>query len=780
MGVGDLVRLINPSETFRTGSSQFAAHWGQQAHKRLYGEAALNKRSTEVHVSHSLALGEYSAVITGRIDLIVEAADKTIVQEIKTVAAPGQTLEAATEDSLPSFRDQLRLYLYLLECSGYKNLHGELVVVSLMDGSIARIPVTYDLGAVYLLIRSVLLGVVREHEQSTARKDYRRSLAKRIGFPHEEARRYQEEAAASVRNALETRNNLLLSAPTGVGKTAAVLAPALRFALENDLRIFWASGKSSHQEIVATTLRLILPPDAQISALFLMAKEKLCPNELFSCEEHLCRYSQEYSARSNQAAVKALLQQQLILPEDVIRVARENDTCPFELSLQAASNADFIVGDYNYVFDPKSSLRRLLPPKNRRGWILIIDEAHNLYSRARGYFSPSISVEDMQEASRAAGESHVAPDGVLSLLDEVKTYVSEIGGARPSERQNQFIVEIDKNFFRAIGGRTKEILSDYFLARLRAGMETGEDPLARCLTDIDTFCTMSALEGDFAFLFDSTAALLKQVCLDPSLQIGKIINSFFSVIAVSATLEPHRFFQDVLGFPADETIAASFPSPFHRENRKIVIVPNVSTTYRDRTRTAPGVAHILQEISVIKPGNYAAFFPSYAYLRLIATHLQDFCGNLVIQKETLQKSDIVEMVRVLRERRSTNLILAVQGGSLAEGVDYSDNLLDGIFIVGVGLPELSLENELLKAHFDEKYSAGFQYAYLYPGMMRVIQSAGRLIRSADDIGFIILIGRRYATPAYNSLLPRDWYRYSIEELIASDAAAEVRAFWDSL
>jgi DNA excision repair protein ERCC-2 len=511
-----------------------------------------------------------------------------------------------------------------------------------------------------------------------------------------------------------------------------------------------------------------------------MAKEKLCPNEVFACEEELCPYSREFPAKLRRTgAVDALLRQQLILPEDVARVARENEMCPFELSLQAASQADFIVGDYNYIFDPRVSLRSLLPPNKRKEWILALDEAHNLYQRARGYFSLSLSIKEMEEAESHARADIICPPAVAEVIGEVKKHLGEVGRTQSASAEKKTVVEPDRDFFSRTGGRLKEVLSDYFLARLRAGARKTDDPLAQSLMNVGAFCDTLALGVELACIHDASNGTLKLVCLDPSRQLAEKIRPFYSVIAVSATLEPHRFFQDVLGFPPDETIAEAFPSPFHRENRKVLIAPSISTTYRDRVRTAPEVARLIGEVAALEPGNYAAFFPSYAYLQVVRPHLRDFSGRLIIQREGMTEAQLEGILTILKERRETNLILGVQGGSLAEGVDYAGSSLDGAFIVGIGLPELSIENELLKAYFDEKYSAGFQYAYLYPGMIRVIQSAGRIIRSDEDAGFIILIGRRYATPAYSSLLPRDWYNYSLEEIITTDPVADIRAFWET-
>jgi DNA excision repair protein ERCC-2 len=236
----------------------------------------------------------------------------------------------------------------------------------------------------------------------------------------------------------------------------------------------------------------------------------------------------------------------------------------------------------------------------------------------------------------------------------------------------------------------------------------------------------------------------------------------------------------VLGFPGDETVTSSLASPFHRENRKVIIDPTVSTMFRHRSATAPEVARIIKEVAALRVGNYAAFFSSFAYLELVRPHLCDFGGNLIVQQKGMREQELEQTMSLLKNADASNLILAVQGGFLAEGVDYPGAVLVGAFIVGPGIPEPSLENELLRAHFESRYEAGFDYAYLFPGMTRVIQSAGRVIRSEDDAGFIMLIGRRFSTPRYSALIPQDWYQYSVEELMCADPVTAIGAFWKSL
>jgi len=247
---------------------------------------------------------------------------------------------------------------------------------------------------------------------------------------------------------------------------------------------------------------------------------------------------------------------------------------------------------------------------------------------------------------------------------------------------------------------------------------------------------------------------------------------------MSATLTPFDFYQEVLGFPADRTFTAECPSPFPPENRQLMVIPDVSTIYRDRQRDAPKVARIIEDIVAQQVGNYIAFFPSFAYLHLVRTWLQRPGYERIEQTESMIEADRVAVLRQLRQpSTTTRLLLAVLGGIFAEGVDYPGDMLVGVMIIGPGLPRMDAEQELIRDYFETRYERGFAYAYLYPGMNRVIQSAGRVIRSATDVGVIALIGKRFTYSNYTALFPSHWYTNSPRELITHDYQQSLAHFW---
>src|SRR5213075_2577475 len=273
---------------------------------------------------------------------------------------------------------------------------------------------------------------------------------------------------------------------------------------------------------------------------------------------------------------------------------------------------------------------------------------------------------------------------------------------------------------------------------------------------------------------------LKIFCKDPSRFLGRIFDSAHATIALSATLEPFDFYRKTLGLPEDRSSELSLPSPFPRANRKIVVVPEVDTTYKERANHYARIAETVAEIAEAGDGNFLALFPSYAFLREVADRMPPLQKHVMLQRTDMTDYERNSFLDILRDRpkRGGNLILAVSGGMYAEGVDYQGDMLSGVMVVGPALPQVSFEQELLKRYYDKQYGAGFEFAYLIPGMTRVVQSAGRVIRSETDVGVIALLCKRFTQESYTRFFPADWYEESPRELVSRKPASEIRAFFE--
>ncbi len=811
---------------------------GREIHSAHQATQAVAKPAyrKELSLRYTMNHGEYPVVIHGRVDGAYEERGQTVIEEIKSVLSVAAPFESA---SIPDiYALQLKIYLHL-----WKQIHpdevvtGRLTLISCEPERVLTVAIEPDSQTVEALIRERLQQAVKEYEASCRLRTLKQA-ASSLRFPFPQMRKYQDRMVEAIDTALAEGRSLLVSAPTGIGKTVAALYAALRFAARNRLSIFFLTSKTTQQRIVADTLRLwdagTAPGRSLLDSLILRSKDKSCANDVVFCHEARCPYAKDFFGKLSESnALQSLLGNGLITPERVYAKAIEHELCPFELSLELLEKVDVTVCDYNYVYDPRVALERLTDRARRRA-ILIVDEAHNLYGRAREYYSPQIDLAPIQqlrrsvelvskaggnEASQAeflwpqftkheasfqpsspkgtwhleSGEKQNPPipresrlpvpsflERLAAFLGQIEAYFGELIESGPEVSESgQAVLSLDQDFFQKLRTELDELMRHYLLYKRRSGELQDEDKLLECFYRLSDFCRVLEMQGDeLVQVIDigGSSPRLKIVCLDPAPQLAKVNRGFHSVIAMSATLSPMEFYRDVLGFDRD-TQLLSLPSPFPPEHRKVVIVPQVSTTYRQRTGSLPAIARIIEEAIAIRPGNYFAFFPSFEFLREVAGLLKPPDYEVLIQSPYMPDHHRSALLERLDEKGKSHLVLAVQGGVFAEGVDYPGELAVGAIIVGPGLPKVSFEQELMRLYYEECGSNGFEYAYLYPGMNRVVQSAGRVIRTETDRGVILLLDKRFTYENYARLLPRDWYDASPEELFVKDYRKALSAFW---
>jgi DNA excision repair protein ERCC-2 len=664
---------------------------------------------------------------------------------------------------------------------------GHLVLINLADNARTTLVVEPDPETSEAFIVKELRTILGRFRTRIERAAARRSQT--IDFPFATTRPQQAEMIDQVRLALQDQSCVLISAPTGIGKTVAALYPALAHALREGLKLFFVTAKTTQQQLAVDTLQRMVPKGAHERAPFnvvhLRAKGKSCLNDVFYCHESLCDYAKDYQAKlERDGVVESLLNTAIIDPDLFADTGQRHRVCPFELSLDVSSEADAIIGDYNYVFDPGASLRRFFQDGPYDNCILIIDEAHNLYTRARDYYSPVLSQRRVKQLL-----AHCADEPTL-LFREFETFFRALDELFPQLYEEALEPPVMGSYtpvspplqqMAEWRQQLEALMIDYVIYRRRMGHEPGGDLIQDFYYVFQRLCDVLALGGaefDYLYAHDTEEAVFKVLCKDASRFLRQRLDGFHSVIAMSATLTPFTFYQDVLGFPPERTFTVELPSPFPTENRCIVTIPQVSTTYRDRQRDAPKVAKIIETIIAQRQGHYCAFFPSFAYMRLVRPYLNIPPDRVLEQLENMSDRDRSWMLRQLERSQGEGLLmLAVQGGIFAEGVDYPGDMLIGTIIVGPGLPRFDIEQELIRAYYDERYDNGFAYAYLYPGMNRVVQSAGRVIRSESDVGIIALVGRRFTYRNYTECLPSHWYTKSPSELVARDYQQRLQTFW---
>ena len=790
LGVGDLVAEPLGNAGRVAGLSMWTRlALGREAHaNHQRRQAGLHEGyAREIFVRYRTTVDDFTVTIQGRIDGVYPPLNDNpcVIEEIKSIVAPPLVFAALDVKSYPHYVEQLRLYCFFVGQEQQSAL-GRLVFVNVADGATKEIEIRGPFDDCERLIAERVRVFIAQAQQEQQHQEQRRTQSGAIRFPHDKPRKHQDEMMAAVEHALKEGRHLLVSAPSGVGKTTGALYPTLRYALANDRRVFFVTAKNTQQRIVVETLRKLGVP----TAVFFRAREPMCINDVYACREEFCPHLRDFRAKLQATGVAdRLLEQRLITPEAMMDAGRGASLCPFELALIEAEQTDVIVCDYNYVFDPQVYFRRFFQDADYSNAILVIDEAHNLVQRAMDYYSPNLSrrqIHDLKNNLR-----HVEP----SLAKELKKFLEQIedffrSQARPKSdeytqldeseaSQDKYLIPSPRAFFEELKPTFNKLTMRYLLDKTTSGRAIPDDPVDEFFSVFGQFCVVLAMEGEeFSYVFDTTnGESLKILCKDPSRQLAQRLDGFHSVIAMSATLEPVEFYRQMLGFNPKRTDHANFPSPFPKENRRIVVVPTVSTTFRVRAAHYEKIAKVIATTASTHLGNYMALFPSYEFMRGVAASLSEGLWELHVQEPRMSEEQRVALLEALKEPQPPKLVFAVQGGLFAEGIDYPGETLSGVIIVSPALPQVSFERELMRQYYEDRYGKGFEFAYLYPGMNRVIQSVGRLIRSGTDRGVAVLVCQRFAQPQYSTLFPPDWSDSMADGRAGYNLAAELAGFW---
>jgi DNA excision repair protein ERCC-2 len=520
----------------------------------------------------------------------------------------------------------------------------------------------------------------------------------------------------------------------------------------------------------------------------------MCANGIVLCHEDHCPYAKDYAAKLEASGLvdRLLAVAPHLEPDFIFEESRAEEVCPFEVSLELAERADVVLGDYNYAFDPVVALSGLRDPASLDGALLLVDEVHNLVDRGRAIWSPEISEAEVRRLSEVIGTTSpktaaAAQEAAAEVLALVHDAAAGLGPSSDPWNPATELVPLDLERLDDVRLSMESLLVRH-LADLRNGGErVPDDPvlgLYFLFAGFHDVARRAAPAGRLAEAFDLIAsrgpggARLAFLCKDPSRLLGETFDAAFATVGMSATLSPPEFYRDLLGFDPDRTSVLLLPSPFPRENRVVVVAPNVDTTWKGRASAMPQIARLVAEIADACPGNVLALFPSYRFVDDAKALLPPLPGHRVLRPSDrsteLERNSVLD---ALREEGSRILLMAVSGGPFAEGVDYPGAMLHGVVVVSPALPQVRFEQERMRLYFEERYGRGFEYAYVIPGMTRVVQSAGRVIRSETDVGVIALVCRRFLQNPYRKFLPSHWYDETPGELACISPRESVRSFF---
>ncbi|MGE5343485.1 MAG: helicase C-terminal domain-containing protein [Candidatus Omnitrophota bacterium] len=734
---------------------------GIRAHQKIQNSRP-DEYIMEVPISLELERGNFIVTVSGRMDgiYVYTDPDRAIVDEIKSTTRDPDFFE---KDEKPVHWGQAKVYAYMYAYHQHlQEMSVQLTYYQLESegkkGKIREFLRTFTFSELETFFNDLLDRYLKWAETLEQWRAIRDESIEQLQFPYGGFRPGQRQMALSIYRAIENGEQLIVEAPTGIGKTMGSIFPAVKtLGKEMIQKFFYLTAKTTGRTVAQKALDQLRDKGLRLKSLVLTAKDKICFNPDCACSGEECEYARGYYDRINDA-VSAVFEQDALSRDAIETGARNFKVCPYEFSLELSLWVDAIICDYNYAFNPRVYLKRFFGPEAlQEKYAFLVDEANNLVDRSRDMFSAELFKEKFLEFRRAAKKE---VSGIRRSIGSINRQMTNAQKQCDDEGKpvatNELALEFEEALYAFVAASEKWLVKNIKTPYRRQLMELYFD-VVWFLKILENYYNAYSIcyeeiNGDFR---------IKLFCMDPSKLLKEVFQRCSSVVFFSATLSPVDYFKYILG--CDPTVKELIlPSPFPPENLCLLTADRVSTLYKYRDRTKVSVARLIDGLVTHQPGNYLVFFPSYQYLNMI---YQLFLSINNTAECVVQTSGMTEMEREMfleqfsvdnKVNGKTLVGFAVMGGIFGEGIDLVGDRLTGAVIVGVGLPGISLERELIKEYFTQLQGTGFEYAYLYPGMNRVFQAAGRVIRSAQDRGVVLLIDHRFSTPQYKDLFPMHW------------------------
>ena len=807
ISVRDLVEFIlregDIDNRHGRGASAEAMLAGGRIHRKIQKRKGSNYHA-EVPLKIAIEEEKYQLVIEGRADgILIESATEEItfadnfnhrtipidckvtIDEIKGMYMKLDLLE----DAIGVHRAQAMCYAYIYALQhDLSAISVQMTYCNLDTEDIRYFHYDYTFEELADWFEKLIDEYKKWADFQFAWKKLRRASIKPLQFPFP-YRDGQRELVAGVYRTIKRKKNLFIQAPTGAGKTISTVFPAVK-AVGEDLadKIFYLTAKTITGTVAREAFELLRKNGYQAKVLTITAKEKLCLCEEMECNPINCPYAKGHYDRVNDAVFSLLQKEDVITREVILEQAKEYNVCPFEMCLDTATWVDDIICDYNYVFDPNVRLKRYFAEGEERGnYIFLVDEAHNLVSRAREMYSAVLIKEELLAAKRILKGIPEAGK-VLKLLERCNRRMLDLKRLGETE---PFSDEADMEL--AFEGGARMVLGEHYrmhsdvkllsleLMGLFGEMEVFLNENSE-FDDRETVLDLYFKIRDFLYVSDRLdenyriysrlladgSFMVKLMCVNPSSCLRECLDRGVSTVFFSATLLPIRYYKELLS-GSQEEYAVYAKSPFQADKRLVLAASDVSSRYSRRGRTQyERIADYIEGVIGGKTGNYMIFFPSYQFLFQVQKVLEERQeqGKLKFewkaQSSNMSEEEREEFLLSFKEEPKESFAgLCVMGGIFSEGIDLKEERLIGAIIIGTGLPQVNPEQEILKEYFDEQGEGGFDYAYQYPGMNKVMQAAGRVIRTVNDKGVIALLDDRFLLPEYVALFPREWERYTV-------------------
>lgn len=759
ISVRNLVEFILRSGDLDTRKGAFADREamakGSRIHRKIQRQMGASYQA-EVFMSHTTEFDEFVILVEGRADGVLQTEEGVVIDEIKGVHRDLRFLEEPLEVHLA----QAKCYAFFWsQDKDLEKIQVQMTYCHLDTEEIRRFERTYtseELEKWYeWLIAQYYQWALWEYQWKKTRNASMEGLE--FPFPYREG---QRDVVSGVYRTILRKMQLFIQAPTGVGKTMSTIFPAVRSMGEGlTEKIFYLTAKTITRTVAWEAFQILKNQGLSCKVLIITAKEKMCVCEEVECNPVYCPRAKGHFDRVNDAVFQLLTERDSYDRDTLMEYSEKYQVCPYEMCLDVATWVDAVICDYNYVFDPDVYLRRFFSEGNKGNYVFLIDEAHNLVERGREMYSAVLYKEDFLKMKKLVKPYRKKLERslercnrqLLELKRECETYqvVESLGGLAVSlmnvmGEMESYLEELEDGELR------KEILDFYFQVRSFLYIYDLLDENYVMYTQHDE-------DGRFR---------VKLYCVNPAKNLQNCLDKGVSTIFFSATLLPVGYYKKLLS-GRTEDYAVYAKTPFLPEQKKVILARDVSSRYTRRGPEEYGrIAEYIHQVAETRQGNYMVFFPSYKMMEDIYAIYEEKYGclkrKILLQNPSMQEKDREEFLKEFEEETEGSLLgFCVMGGIFAEGIDLTGEKLVGAVIVGTGLPQISYEREILKTYYDKKQENGFDYAYRFPGMNKVLQSAGRVIRTQEDRGVILLLDERFCTAEYRCLFPREWEDYEI-------------------
>ena len=757
---GDIDNRIYNSATMQEGTLIHAMYQSRQGDNYV----------SEYNLIETFDVFDFKVTLEGRADGIIDKGNTAIIDEIKSTIVD---LEKYYHELRQWHLGQAKCYaLMYAHAKHYDSISIRLTYIHQVDKSTLVKTFDYLTSELEKEIQYLLEEYVEFFTILFNRKIKRNETAGNIKFPYGKFREGQKELAKYSFGIAQNGGILFAEAPTGIGKTVSTLFPCVKaFANTENEKIFYLTAKNSGKEMAFNTANLLIEKGLEASAIEILAKDKVCFCPGKACNTDECPYAKGYYTKIRKVLVDSIKNRKTFTTEDITDIATHNAICPFELSLDLSLYMDIIICDYNYFFDPIVYLKRFFDT-DASNMVVLVDEAHNLVERGRDMYSASISSFRFEQVKRSLRHFDYksykkAQTKMSKFFSNYKDYpigdtaIEFFDGGEIAAMNNYLVAcaNVNKNHHDVV----TEEFTDFYLE------------LNKFIKLLDYYDETFAL---YVSKKDEDDIKINLFCIDPSKHLRSTLNQVKGKVIFSATLSPANYYLDVIGGDKTHPLL-NLPSPFNKKHMKVLVAPKISVRYKNRQDTATKVADYIKEFVSHKVGNYFIYVPSYEYLQMLVPLLQSEDYELLVQEKDMSEIEKEMFLSCFIDKpKKTMLGVAVLGGAFSEGIDLVGERIIGVAIVGVGIPQICFERDIIRNYFDKTEKKGYEYAYISPGINKVMQALGRVIRSETDRGVALLIDDRYLTKPYQVIFKN---MYSNYEVVTSkeDIKEQVENFWSN-